>query len=60
MNGKLFQKYTHVSYCPRILPPSLKLYLDWGNKSLTGPGTIKEHLYFRYVYVNGIFILRKP
>ena len=43
-----------------ILPPSLKLYLDCGMMILTGPGIIKEHLYFRYVYANGIFILRNP
>lgn len=58
MNGKLFQKCTHA--VQEILPSSLKFYLDWGNKSLTDHGIIKEHLYFRCVYVNGVFILRKP
>lgn len=60
MNEKLFQKNTHTYYCLRNSATLFKLYLDCGNKSLIDPRLIKKHLYFRYVYLNGIFILGKP
>jgi len=55
MNEKLFYKYTPVYYYPGNPTLSLQPYEDEDNKRLAG--IIKEHLYFRYIYANGIFLL---
>lgn len=46
-----FRNISMSTTVQETLPSSFKLYLDRGNKSLTGPGILEEHLYFRCVYV---------